>query len=93
MGILFFIYFIYYYYYYYYFIIFFGLFRATPMAYGNSQARGRIGAVGAACATVVTTWDPLPTEQGQGLNLCLHGYCLGLLPLSHDDGNSLIVIL
>ena len=29
----------------------------------------------------------LTTEQGHGLNLCLHGYQLGLLPLSHG-GNS-----
>ena len=28
-----------------YFIFFFGLFRATPMAYGGSQARGQIGPV------------------------------------------------
>ena len=31
--------------------------------------------------------DPWPTEWGQGSNLCLHGYWLGLLPLSHN-GNS-----
>ena len=29
------------------FFMFFGLFRATPEAYGSSQARGRIGAVAA----------------------------------------------
>ena len=29
------------------FFFFFGLFRATPMAYGSSQVRGRIGAVAA----------------------------------------------
>ena len=28
-----------------YIFFFFGLFRAVPMAYGGSQARGRIGAV------------------------------------------------
>ena len=28
-------------------ILFFGIFRATAMAYGGSQARGQIGAVGA----------------------------------------------
>ena len=29
------------------FLFFFGFFRATPTAYGGSQARGRIGAVAA----------------------------------------------
>ena len=32
-----------------------------------------------------------PTGQGQGLNLCPHGYWLGSLPLSHH-GNSLSII-
>ena len=31
--------------------------RATPVAYGSSQARGQIGAVAAACATA-TMPDP-----------------------------------
>ena len=31
--------------YFYLFFLIFGLFRATPVAYGGSQARGRIGAV------------------------------------------------
>ena len=61
---------------------FFGLFRAAPMAYGGSQARGQIGAVAASLhqshstmgyemglqptAQLTATLDPLPTEQGQG---------------------------
>ena len=38
-------------------IIFIIAFRATPVAYGSSQARGQIGAVAAACATA-TMPDP-----------------------------------
>ena len=46
-----------------YFIIYFCflLFRATPLAYGSSQARGRIGAVAASLHTYTTdkeTQDP-----------------------------------
>ena len=41
-------------------LLFFGLFfRAKPMAYGSSQARGRIGAVPASLHTTATaTLDP-----------------------------------
>ena len=38
-----------------YFSNFFFLFRATPTAYGGSQARGRIGATAAAYATATAT--------------------------------------
>ena len=38
--------------------IYFGLSRATPTAYGGSQARGRNGAVAASLCTVTATWDP-----------------------------------
>ena len=44
-----------------YFFKFFCFFRATPMAYEGSQARGLIGATAAE-----------PTEQGQGSNLQPH---------------------
>ena len=64
---------------------FFCLFRATPMAYGGSQARGQIGVVAAGLhhshinvrsklrlrhtPELMATPDPQPTEQGRGLNL------------------------
>ena len=57
-------------------------FRATPAAYGSSQARGQIGAAFVSLhhsnarskpyrqpmPQLVATLDPQPTEQGQGLN-------------------------
>jgi len=63
------------------------VFRATPTAYGGSQARGLIGAataslhhqqhqVQAASVTYTTVHGntgPLTPEQGQGLNLQPHG--------------------
>jgi len=60
------------------------------MAYGGSQARGRIGAVATGLRQshsntgsepclqptpqLTATLDPQPTEKGQGLNPCPHGY-------------------
>ena len=39
--------------------LFFLLFRATPVAYGGSQARGPIGATDADLQTTATAmWDP-----------------------------------
>ena len=71
------------------FVYLFSLFRATPMAYGGSQARGRIRAVAAGhshshhnarsesrlrpAPQCSATSDPEPTEQGQGSNPCPHG--------------------
>ena len=71
---------------------FFGLlclFRATPTAYGGSQARGLIGAVAASLRQSqsnagseprlrptpqhTATPNPQPTEQGQGSNPQSHG--------------------
>ena len=65
------------------------LFRATPMAYGSSQASGRFGAVALGlhhshsnlgsepCLQPtpqhMAVPDPQPTEQGQGSNLQPHG--------------------
>ena len=65
-------------------------FRATPMAYGNSQPRGFPGAAAASLChnhsnarselrlqptpQLMATLDPQPTERGQGSNLRLHGY-------------------
>ena len=65
------------------------LFRSAPMAYGGSQARGRIGATTAGLChnhsharsephlrptpQLMEMPDPQPTEQGQGLNPQPHG--------------------
>ena len=67
----------------------FSLFRATPTAYGSSQARGLIGAVAAglhhshsnarselhlrSIPQLTATLDPQPTEWGQGSNPQPHG--------------------
>ena len=65
-------------------------FRATPAAYGGSQARGRIGATAASLhhshsntrskpclwftQKLTATQDPQPTERGLGFNSHPHGY-------------------
>ena len=75
----------------YYMLIFFFLCRVAPVAYGSSQAKGRIGAVTAGLPhshddtgsephlqpspPLVAASDPEPTERGQGLNPRPHG-CL-----------------
>ena len=87
-----------------YFILFILCFRASPTAYGSSQARGRIRAVAAglhhshsnteskpglrAPPQLTAILDSRPTEQGQGLNPHPHGYELDSFLLSHK-GNSL----
>ena len=62
-------------------------FRATPLAYGSSQARDGIRAVAAGLChsnmgpephlqptpQLTTTPDPQPTDQGQGSNPGPHG--------------------
>ena len=64
-------------------------FRATPVAYGGSQAKGLIGATAAGLRhshsnarsephlpptpQLTEMLDPRPTEEGQGLNLSSHG--------------------
>ena len=66
-------------------VSFFVFSRAAPAAYGDSQARGPVGAVAAGLhhshsnvgsqprlqptPQLTATPDPQPTEQGQGLNL------------------------
>ena len=57
------------------------LFRATPSAYGSSQAKGPIGAVAASLHqspshshAAHAMQDPRSTEQGQESKPCLHGY-------------------
>ena len=86
----------------YYFYYFF-FFRPTPVAYGGSQARGRIAAVVTdlhhshsnarseprlqPIAPLIATLDPSPTDRGQGLNPNPHGYQSDLFPL-HPNGNS-----
>ena len=68
----------------------FYLFRAAPVAYGGSQARGQTGAAAAGLhhsysnsgfeprlqptPQVTAMPDPQPTERGQGPNPHLHGY-------------------
>ena len=47
-----------------FFFFFFGLFRASPTAYGISQARGAELQL-PAYNTATATPDPQPTEQGQ----------------------------
>ena len=85
-------------------LFYFLLFRATPTAYGSSQAKDRIGAAAAGLCHSHSNMrselclQPTPqltamlvlqsTEQGQGSNLHPHGYYEDLLPLS-QDGNSL----
>ena len=65
-------------------------FGATPVAYGGSQARGRVGAAAAglhhshsntgsepclqSMLQLVASPDPYPTERDQGLNPHPHGY-------------------
>ena len=44
-------------------VFFFVFSRATPMAYGGSQARDLIVTVAASLATATTTWDLQPTPQ------------------------------
>ena len=87
-------------------LLLFLLFRATPAAYGGSQARGGIGASAAALRhshvgsephlrptpQLMAMWDSYPTEQGQGSNLQPHGSSLDTFPPCHD-GNSYICIL
>ena len=69
------------------FYFIFCLFRATPVTYGGSQARGLIGAIAVGLrhsharseprlqptTTAHATPDPYPTERGQGLNPQPHG--------------------
>ena len=71
-------------------IFFFNLFRATPVAYEGSQARGQMGAIAALLhhshsnlgselhlrsrPQLTAMPDPQPTEQGQRWNLHPHGY-------------------
>ena len=73
-----------------YLLFFSFLLRLTPLAYGSSQARGLIRAAVASLhhshsnlgselhlqptPQLVETPDSQPTEQGQGSNLCSHGY-------------------
>ena len=81
-------------------------FRPAPVAYGGSQARGRIRAGAASLRhshsntrskpclwptpQLTATLDPQPTKRGQGSNLSPHGYKLGSLPLSHKGNTSTV---
>ena len=81
-------------------------FRAAPLAYGSSQARGRIRALAAGLPRshsnagsephpqptlqLTATPDSQTTEQGQGLNPHLHRYYSDSFPLRHN-GNSYLL--
>ena len=74
----------------YYFLFFFLIFRATPAAYGRSQASGWMGAAAAGlhhshsnarsrlCLRPIPQLTAMPdsqlTEWGQGSNPCPHGH-------------------
>ena len=67
---------------------------ATPVAYGSSQARGRIPAAAATYTTAVSTPDPLTHNTGWGSILCLHNNrncCSQILNPLHHSGNSSIL--
>ena len=81
---------------------FFFLFRATGMAYGSSQARGRIQTTAAALChshnnarsepclwpapRLTAMLDRWPTDRGQGLNPHPHEYWSDSFPLHHNSG-------
>ena len=86
-----------------FYFIYFCLFRATPAAYGGSQARGPVGAAAAGLHhshsnsgsnpslqhTPQLMAMPYlePTERGQGSNPQPHGSSSDSFPL-HHNGNS-----
>ena len=88
------------------YINFFLLFRAAPVAYGNSQARDQIGATAASLShshsnmalephmqltpQLTATLDQWPTEWGQGSNLHPHRYYSDLFLLCHDRNSPYI---
>ena len=88
--------------------LYFYLLRATPTAYGSSQARGLIGAVAAGLhhshsnvrskphlrptPQLMARPDFESTEWGQGSNLRPHGCWSDWFALSHD-GDSYLFIL
>ena len=83
-----------------FFFLFFFFSRAVPMAYGNSQARGRVGAtaVGLHPSTAMQYLSCVcdlhrnsgqcqilnPLSEAKGWNPCPHGSQLASLLLSHD---------
>ena len=71
------------------------LFRATPTAYGGSQARGRKGAsLGILDPTATAMPDSQSTEQCQGWNPQPHGYQSDSFLLHHDwNSNSFVLLL
>ena len=84
------------------------LFRAAPVAYGRSQARGLIRATAARLRhghnnagsklhlqptpQLMATPDPEPTEQGQRLNPHPHGYYSDSFPLCHNRNSNCTLI-
>ena len=86
------------------FFFFFWLFRASPAAYGGSQARGLMGATAAGLyhshgnarselrlrptPQLTATPDPQPTEQGQGSKPQPLGSHSDSFPLCHNGTSS-----
>ena len=89
--------------------LFFGLFRAAPVAYGGSQARGLIKAVAASphqshsnarsephlqpTPQLTATLHPQPTERSQGWSPKPHGSQLDSFLLCHEGNSRKIRIL
>ena len=87
-----------------FFFFFFWTFRATPVVYGSSQARGPIGSIAAGLChshsnvgsqphlqptpQLKAMPDPQLTERGQGWNPHPHGYQSHSF-LLHHNGNSI----
>ena len=87
-------------------LFFFFFFRATPTAYGSSQARDGIEATAAslhlshsntrselclqATPQLAAMLAPKPTERGQGSNLHPHGYWSDSFPLHHNENSPFI---
>ena len=71
----------------------FCLFTAAAVAYGGSQASGRIraGATGLHHSSAAKL-DPQPTEQGQELNLCVSSWVLVRLFLPATKGTPLLFL-
>ena len=67
-----------------FFFFFFCLLRATPTAYGGSQARSQIGAIATGLCH--------SSQQHQILNLCPHGN-EDSFPLSHDRNSETLYFL
>ena len=82
-------------------------FRAAPMAYGSSQAKGQIRARAAGLhyshsnagsqpclrftLKLIAALDPGPTERGQGAVPHFQGYQSDSFPLRHNGNSGVLV--